>query len=226
MSRRRCVTKHRSFTATAALVVLLVLPISACSDDDGGDTALRTGTSEPTAEPTTTTAAGDDETSETTEAPATDDGPGQGNVPRDQDLDIELRHPNGTTLKLNRLGFDGIDILVDFEVINSGQEKVTFHDGGPGSYRLRLVDDAGEEYNFVEAPHEETPFLDDGAIYVEPGETVSGTLAFRGPLFGEPDRLQFVTNVVAEDIPGYNLDEQYEAAHDPAFVVPLDLTWG
>ncbi len=177
------------------------------------------------ADQSTTTAGDADATTESTEATDAGDDPDQADLPQNLDLDVEQRHPNGTTLRLSGLSFDGNDIFIEAEVINGGPDEITFHDGSDESFSLRLVDDAGEEYGFIEAAHEETPFLDDGAIYVAPGETVSGTFAFRGPLHGLPDQLQVVTNVLSDDIEGFNLDDQYEGAYDPGFVVPFELTW-
>jgi hypothetical protein len=141
----------------------------------------------------------------------------QGEAPRDQVLSIEMVHPNGMTLSLSKSTFSGGDIFIDVELINSSRYAVTIHLGNVTSNRLRLVDDAGHEYNFVE-PDEDKP-----VISLVSGETLKGRLAFRGPLRGEPKRLSLVMNLSPEEIAGYNLEDESDTTRYPAFVVPIDL---
>ena len=148
----------------------------------------------------------------------TDTGSGAAGGAEAGPLDVDLRHPTGVVLRLTSLGFEGDDIVIDAEVINSSRNEVIFHSGNSASDRLRLVDDAGEEYNFVE-PEEST------AISLAQGETLSGTFAFRGPLRGQPDELLFVVNLAPEEIGDFDPAEESDTTIVPAFLVPLELTW-
>jgi len=137
--------------------------------------------------------------------------------PRSQDLDIEVVHPNGMTLALHELAFEGNDIYLDIEINNASRAECTIHMGNVTGERLRLVDDAGQEYNLVE-PDEDRP-----VISLVPGETLEGTLAFRGPLRGSPARLMLVTNVYPREIDDFDLESESDTSVFPKFVVPIDL---
>lgn len=99
--------------------------------------------------------------------------PTEPGVPRDAMLDIEMRHPRGITVRLTRLAFEGNDIAIDAEIINGADDTMTVVKNRYASDRLRLVDDAGGIYNFIDPPQ-------DDVIELAPGETVSGTLASAG----------------------------------------------
>jgi hypothetical protein len=198
-----------------ALATGLVLG-AACSEGGRDDEAL------PEAHP-----AGDTDT-DGGASDSGDDGADREATPQGQTLDLEMRTPGGVTLTVSRLSFEDGDIFVDAGVVNSSSDDVTFHGGNDGalrSKRLRLVDDAGNEYDFVEATYDESsPFLGTGGIDLAPGESIRGTFAFRGPLSGEPGRISLVTNVHAADIDGFDLDSQTAGPY-PEFVVPFDLVW-
>jgi hypothetical protein len=89
---------------------------------------------------------------------------------------------------------------------------------------LRLVDDAGNAYNFLLPPEDQSA----GYITVEQGETLSGTFAFLGPLIGQPEQLRLVTNVAPDQVDSWSLDNDANrgaCCPGPGFVVPIDLTW-
>jgi hypothetical protein len=148
---------------------------------------------------------------------STDGGATKDPAPRAQNLDIEAVHPNGMTLALRKLTFTGNDIYLDVEVNNASRYECTIHMGNVTGERLRLVDDAGQEYNFVE------PDGDKPIISVVPGETLEGTLAFRGPLRGEPEQLMLVSNVYPREIADFDLRSESDTSVFPKFVVPIDL---
>jgi hypothetical protein len=220
--------KTRAIASTAAAAALLLA--GACSDDGGDDATgggQPAGQSESTQAPEPSTSepgSGDpdatgtddpsEDTSETTEATT---------GPQDQDLDIELRNLNGVGLRVSRLSFEEGDIFVDAEVVNSSTYDITFHPGNGVGFALRLEDDAGNVYNFVEPEGTENQAID-----VASGETVNGTFAFRGPLRGEPEQLTLVTNLYDEDIPRFDIDDEFSPANElyqPGFVVPIELDW-
>jgi hypothetical protein len=165
--------------------------------DDGGGSADTTGTS----------------------AEGSDLGSGESETPQDETLDIEQRHPGGVTVRLTRLAFEGNDIAIDAEIINGGDEAVTFIEANHSSGRLRLVDDAGQTYPFIDPEGQGEESVD-----MEPGDTLEGTLRFRGPLHGQPEQLRLVTNLFDEDIEGYDISQESDTIY-PAFVIPIDLTW-
>jgi hypothetical protein len=223
--------KHIPLAPLAVAAVLLVGV--ACADDAGDDRAVvesRTA-DEPSGDATTTTEAIDTGTgSGAGDASGTDAGDAgddegtaeetAGNeVPEDRALDIELRHPSGVTLSLSRMAFESGDVMLDAEVVNSSRSEIVFHFGNVTGERLRLVDDAGTEYNFIE------PAEDEDVIKIAAGESLNGTLAFRGPLSGQPDELRLVTNVYPDDVDGFDMSQESDSEYSPGFVVPLPLTW-
>jgi hypothetical protein len=213
----------RARTAALALTVASVAA-AACSDDaDGGGTAPGDAV---------TTTAPAPAASTTAPAPAEPGGAGTGtggsggaagsgapapDQPLDRPLDHEVRHPNGVVLRLSRLTLDGSDIVVDAEVVNGSRSEIVFHFGNVTGERLRLVDDAGVEYNFVE------PAEDEDVIEIAAGETLDATLAFRGPLSGRPGRLRLVTNVYPDELDGFDVTQESDTTQYPGFVVPIDL---
>jgi hypothetical protein len=223
----------RTKALVPGVAALLVLA-AACSG--GGDDEASAGAA---CDPTTTVAPGADRTAPESgsagEGTGTDGGPGSGSGeagpgsdgaaggggagrPEGGALDVELRHPNGIVLRLSDLSFEGDDIVVDAEVVNSSRQEVTIHSDNVAADRLRLVDDAGEEYNFIEPE-------DESAISLETGETLSGRLAFRGPLLGQPERLQFVVNLTPEELDAFDPAQESESTIFPSFAIPLELTW-
>lgn len=228
--------KHIPLAPLAVAAVLLVGV--ACADDAGDDRAVvesrtadepsggaTTSTTEATGTDTDTgTGSGAGDASGTD---AGDDGDDEGTaeetagnqVPEDRALDIELRHPSGVTLSLSRMAFESGDVMLDAEVVNSSRSEIVFHFGNVTGERLRLVDDAGTEYNFIE------PAEDEDVIKIAAGESLNGTLAFRGPLSGQPDELRLVTNVYPDDVDGFDMSQESDSEYSPGFVVPLQLTW-
>jgi hypothetical protein len=209
-----------------------VLVGTACGgDEDDGDTAridsgqpgagAEVGDSVTTDDPDDDT--DDNDGSDTTEADDGGAGSGSGSssdeMPEDQALDIVQRHPTGVTLSVTRVGSEGQDLVVDAEVVNSSRQEITFHQGNYSSGRVKLVDDAGEEYNLIEL-EEDTP------IALAPGDTVDASFAFRGPLLGEPERIYFTVNTYTEDVPDFDPEGETDSMIYPRFVVPIDLVWG
>ena len=205
---------QRSRRLPAALAALAVaFAVGACGGDDDSDRAQ-----------TESAPVGDDATT----SPAQDDASSAGAAgerPQDRELDVDVRNPDGTALTLSHIAFEGDNILVDMEVLNGSSRMITIHSTAGGDGALRLVDDTGNVYSFL-APPEESQ-----AVYttVEQGETLSGTFAFVGPLVGQPDQLRLVTNVAADEIDTWSLDNEVDrgvCCLEPGFVVPIDLTWG
>ena len=196
----------------AALALTLTLLVGACggSDDDEG-----TGRAD------TQSAAVDDDGTTSTAA----SGEAAPSGPQDGDVDAEVRHPHGTTLAVERIAFDDENILLYVSVVNGSASLIIMHSvvsPAGGRNQLRLVDDAGNSYNFI-LPEDEA---DAPYIAVDQGETLSGTLAFVGPLVGHPEQLRLVTNVDPEDVDDWSIeDEAANSTNAPGFVVPIDLVW-
>jgi hypothetical protein len=228
---------HRSLAAAAAALALLVPIGAACSGDDDGP-ALRTSADGPAATTATTGPGGDVSDTGATGSDAggsdggsdaggsdggSDSGGSQGDVPEDAALDISQRTPGGVTLNVTGLHFDGDDILVDAEFKNGQADYEVYLYQGYPTYDLHLLDAAGQAYNFIEPEGEGSP-MSEGQIVLQPGESLSGTFAFRGPLAGRPDQISLVSNLYDENVATYELEDQTEGTY-PAFVVPMDLTW-
>ncbi|MBB4935376.1 hypothetical protein F4561_006270 [Lipingzhangella halophila] len=200
----------RRFLVTCVVTPLLVLGGTSCGLVDGGGDGAAETDSQPVDE-------GGDEGQGAGEDGAQEDSEGEnsGGPLGDRNLDIDIRHPNGTSLTVSKLTFEGNDIMIDFEVINSGRDEIRFHRGNHSGSRLRLVDSEGQEYNFVE--DEETEKIELGS-----GESISGTLAFLGPLHGEPSEIYLVTNHRDnDDLDRFDMSEESDGTSTPEFVVPL-----
>jgi hypothetical protein len=221
----------RSFTATAAAALALLVPIAACSkgDDDGG--VLKTKTTDPDSVRSTTTdpESGNGDNGDGDGSTSTPDGGGSdrgssGDVPEDAALDEHVRTPGGMTLKISKLSFDGDDILVDAEFKNGqASNEAYIYSGNYSTDTLRLVDDDGQSYPLIESKEAGSPMAS-GQLILQPGDSVNGTFAFRGPLAGKSNHLSLVTNVSNGDMGSYQLADQAESIY-PVFVVPMDLTW-
>lgn len=217
--------------AAIALAVAVLVGTACGGDDDEGDTA-RIDSGQPSAGSevgdSVTPATGDDDGTDdtdgtdgtdTTEADDAGSGSGAGATPEDQALDLSVRNDSGISVTLSRIGFEGQDIVVEAQVINAARDEATFHLGNYASDRLRLVDDAGEEYNLIEVE-------EDQPIKLVPGDTLDADLAFRGPLHGRPERLYFVTNVPTDRVESFDADTEPDSTIFPKFVIPVDLAWG
>ncbi|MGH9211713.1 MAG: hypothetical protein ACRD2C_13665 [Acidimicrobiales bacterium] len=208
----------RSRPATLAVLVV-AFAVGACGGSDDSDEAE---TQSVGVDDATITSAADEDAVDTHDS--TDDA--AATAPQDSDLDVEVRSPDGTMLTLSHIAFDGDDILVDMEIVNSSPERISVHRAFyPGAEDdLRLVDDAGNSYNFVLPPENQSA----GYLDVLQGETLSGTFAFLGPVTGHPDQLRLVTNVATDEIDSWSVDSNLErgaTSPGPGFVVPIDLTW-
>jgi hypothetical protein len=101
----------RRLPATLAALAL-AFTVAACGGDDESDRA-DTQSAGLGDEATTTSAPDDNGSGDDT---ASDEAAGQ--VPQDSDLDVEMRNPDGTTLTLSHIAFEGDNILVDLEFDN------------------------------------------------------------------------------------------------------------
>jgi hypothetical protein len=197
-------TARRGLAALA--VVALALGVAACSGDDDGDAA---GQTQP--------AGGD----------IGDGGGQQGGESTFQpegrdDLGIEVRNPRGLRMAVSSIAFEGDNILVGLEFHNGTPEDVSVHDTTWDYTVLRLVDDAGNAYNFLPPEEDDEAQVDLSTIPV--GDSVSGTLTFLGPLEGETEQLRVVTNVEASTIEDFTFDGLVDESGWPALVASIDLS--
>ena len=210
-----------------AVLAAAVLLGPACGDDGGGDEETARIDS---GQPGDGGSVGDEVTTTPTTDDSGDGGDGDGGdeqggaevsdrTPQEQDLGIDVRHPTGVSVVLSHLGFEGRDVIIDAEVVNASRDTITFHFGNYSSQRLRLVDDAGQEYNLIEVE-------EDQSIDLAPGETLEAAFAFRGPLHGEPERLWFVTNEETDNVETFDPEAESDSTIFPKFVIPIELEWG
>jgi hypothetical protein len=213
----------RTWAAAVAVAVLLGTTATACGGDDEPADTARVDSGQPdrsssTPPPTT----GSDDAGADDSGDADDVGETVGastdRTLQEQVLDVSVRNDSGISLAVSRIGPEGADVVVDAVVVNGARDAATFHMGNWASDRLRLVDDAGEEYNLVEVE-------EDQAIELAPGETLDATFAFRGPLHGEPERVYLVTNVPTDEVEGFDAETATDSTIYPKFVVPIDLEW-
>ncbi len=136
----------------------------------GGDTSARDDNPETTA---TVAEPSETESSPTTRPAASED------LPKATELDTELRHPNGTVFRLKQIGYGPTSINIDVEVINGFTESIEL--AGRSNEGAHLADDLNNQYNFVKPATNTT-------LRVDPGATLTGTLAFLGPIDPRPRR--------------------------------------
>lgn len=201
-------TARRGLVALA--VVALALGVAACSGDDDGDAA---GQSQ--------SAGGD--TGDSGDGGGQPGGGESSFRPEGRDdLGIEVRNPRGLRMAVNSIAFEGDNILVGLEFHNGTPEDVSVHDTTWDYTVLRLVDDAGNAYNFLPPEEDDEAQVDLSTIPV--GDSVSGTLTFLGPLDGETEQLQVVTNVEASAIEDFTFDGLVDESGWPALVASIDLS--
>lgn len=221
---RRPLRAGRTSTRAAALVVAAILAVvgTACAGDGGDDKAdassVGLDSTTPIDSSTDTTEGEDGDTGDDTGDDGDDAVPGDA-TPQDAALDVDVRHPNGTTFRMTEIRFEGNDIFVDAEIINGYSRTITLFADPVWGERLRLVDEDGETYSYIPAG-EGDPDIDLAA-----GESIEGTFAFRGPLHGQPRQLTLAVNAYDEDIEGFDLAAETEHTDYPRFVIPLELTW-
>ncbi|MBW3555940.1 MAG: hypothetical protein KY454_03270 [Actinobacteria bacterium] len=147
----------------------------------------------------------DDEPTSTTGDAGADDKADVADLPEPAELDLEERHPNGTVFRIKRVSFGPTAILVDVEVINGADREVHLNSG----LGTRLFDDLEGEYNFVKP--DQNP-----SVKIAPGSTLTGTLAFRGPVDRKATALTLAVNKTTADS-GFDIREQSKYDSSPKF---------
>ncbi len=216
-SHPRPLRAGRTPTRAAALVAVATLALLGTACTDGGDEkadASSVGLDSSTPIDSSTDGGNDDE-SEDEGGTVTGDA-----TPQDAPLDVDVRHPNGTTFRMTEIRFEGNDIFIDAEIINGFSRTITLFADPVWGERLRLVDEEGHTYSYVPAG-EGDPDID-----LAPGESIEGTFAFRGPLHGRPRQLTLAVNAYDDDFEGFDLASETDHTDYPRFVIPLELTWG
>lgn len=206
----------RVYRTTGAVIAALLL--AACSGDPapGADPAAEPAPASPTA-PATSGGEAPSEAEASSSPPAAPAGePAEGSgadadPPDTTTVDVSMRHPNGTVLTVDTVTYTDTTIEIEMEVRNGHTEEVQLPIGGHQGNRLRLVDDQGHTYNFV------VPTGEGDNVEVAPGEAVSGTFVFLGPLADGAGSVSLVWGVRE---PGdYSLDGEPAGTIFPGFVV-------
>ncbi|MCU0565307.1 MAG: hypothetical protein MUF49_01765 [Oculatellaceae cyanobacterium Prado106] len=109
------------------------------------------------------------------------------NAGSQDNLNIVVRHANGTTLTVNSLTLGSDTITVGFSAINGHGEMIRLNDSGKPDNGLILKDNLGNQYNFaVPTPN--------GKLEISPGTTLKGQFVFLGKLDPAATSLTLVTN--------------------------------
>ena len=182
---------RRRWSVGLGVALTLAFGGTACGGDDGNVAARSAATTQPTS------------------AVRADDSPsvqGGGRVPKSQTLDLEQRHPNGSTLRVTGVSFTATSVSVSIEAINGFTKDVNLNERG-----LHLRDELGNRYNFVEPP-------DNPKLVVRPGATLSGTLSFLGPIDRRATTLRLLVNVYRTDT-DVDMSDEYDRTEQPRFQI-------
>lgn len=182
------------------VLCVLTLVFAACSGDSGDDKPLAGAV---VTDPTSSVEArGSDDT--TDDADPEKRLRASENLPEDKALDVELRHPNGTTVTLTKLTFGPTSIVVDLEVVNGSTKMIRLNARG-----VHLADDLGNGYNFVEPKT-------NPELQIEQGGTLTGSLAFLGPLVADAKSVTLLLNTF-DHTDNVDLAAEFDKATNPAF---------
>ena len=130
--------------------------------------------------------------------------PADGGPAAEAPVDVSLRHPNGTLVRLTRVTTAGNQVGLDFEATNGFTSEIELNSNG-----VWLLDDQGNEYNFTESP-------DNSTLRVGSGATLAGTLVFLGPIDAQANALQLRFNVYPDE--DFDIAEGYDESTRPGFI--------
>lgn len=106
-------------------------------------------------------------------------------LPREQALNLQANHPNGTVLTVDRVVFAPDHIALDLTVTNGHRSQIALN---RFTHRqTRLLDNTGATYNL--SPPAQNP-----EIRVEPGTTIEARLVFLGRVSPDAHTLTLTTN--------------------------------
>jgi hypothetical protein len=107
------------------------------------------------------------------------------NLPKNQTLNLQANHPNGTTLRMTGITFHEDNLEVHLIAINGNPDinnvELSYSD------RMDLIDDVGIKYRLSPPPANPT-------VKVAKGSTLEGTFVFLGRVNPQANRLTLVTN--------------------------------
>src|SRR5690625_3102810 len=133
----------------------------------------------------------------------TETGGGNGvPVPADISINEVARHPGGTAMHVSGITFGPNEIRVAAEFINGATGGVGVRI--TGGDRLRVVDNLGNEYNYV-PPAE---LRDRSNIEIEQGGTIGGDFVFAGPVNSEAASMVIVANTLEDNPQASDIDRK------------------
>lgn len=118
-----------------------------------------------------------------------------------KDLNLQVNHPNGSTLRVTGIAVGESTITVRMAITNGYKEAIKLQDDNDATV---LQDDAGNVYNLATPPENPT-------ISINPNSTVRGNFVFIGQLAPSATTLTLTTNSK------YGGDATY--SKDPKFLV-------
>jgi hypothetical protein len=105
-------------------------------------------------------------------------------VPYEQGLGLQVNHPDGSVLRLNRIAVTDNYLETDLAITNGYRNAITLN---TNNRELLLRDNLGNTYNL--APPSQNP-----EVEVKPGETLKGTFRFLGRIDPNAQSLTLVSN--------------------------------
>ncbi|MDQ3574336.1 MAG: hypothetical protein M3404_05345 [Actinomycetota bacterium] len=179
--------RRRRPVALATLGLALAVLAGGCT---------RTVVRESTDQTTTTTTGGGQPSTPTSAQPALS------NLPPAQQLALQVKHPNGTTLQVNRVSFHEDNIQLQVSVTNGGKNDIKLADFDD----MILRDNLGSTYRL--SPPPQNPDLT-----VAPATTIQVLLVFLGRVQPGATHLTLTTNARTGS-------DTNEFSRDPRMVVP------
>ena len=169
---------------------------------------------------TETTTADNGEVEEPEGGELTDTGGGGIPVPADISINEVARHPGGTAMHVSGITFGSNEIRVAAEFINGATGGVGIRISGGD--RLRVVDNLGNEYNYVPPAQ----LRDRNNIEIEQGGTIGGDFVFAGPVNSEASSMAIVANTLQDNPQTSDMANAFAGESRPVIVLDgIELAW-
>jgi hypothetical protein len=109
--------------------------------------------------------------------------PDNAQLPAAQTFNLQVNHPNGSTMRLTQLTFAEDSITASLAITNGYKEAIKLN----GSDDMVISDSLGNQYNLAAPP-------DNSEITIQPGTTLKGQFVFKGRIAPSTNAITLTTN--------------------------------
>ncbi|MGV0027641.1 hypothetical protein [Phormidesmis priestleyi] len=109
--------------------------------------------------------------------------PDNAQLPAAQTLNLQVNHPNGSTMRLTQLTFAEDNITANLAITNGYKAAIKLN----GSDDMVISDSLGNQYNLAAPP-------DNSEITIQPGTTLKGQFVFKGRIAPGTNAITLTTN--------------------------------